>query len=168
MDTRIIRSHKRFKTVQAREVDGVLEIRAPASMSDGELQPVIARLQLRIARHRAAENLEDSFLERRAANLNRRLFQGQLTWKSIRWAVNQTRRYGSCAPGCGDIRISHRLAKVPRFVLDYVIVHELAHLLEPNHGPRFWALVNRYPRTERARGYLMAVGREDVQQQPGL
>jgi predicted metal-dependent hydrolase len=37
-------------------------------------------------------------------------------------------------------------------------VHELAHLVHASHGPEFWALVNRYPKTERARGYLMALG----------
>ena len=47
---------------------------------------------------------------------------------------------------------------MPRFVLEYLVMHELSHLAEPGHGPAFWALVNRYPRTERARGYLMAVG----------
>jgi predicted metal-dependent hydrolase len=39
-------------------------------------------------------------------------------------------------------------------VLDYVLVHELAHLLEPGHGPDFWTWVRRYPKTERAIGYL--------------
>ena len=43
---------------------------------------------------------------------------------------------------------------MPSWVLDYVLVHELAHLRVPGHGPKFWALVDRYPRTERARGYL--------------
>jgi predicted metal-dependent hydrolase len=42
-------------------------------------------------------------------------------------------------------------------VLDYVIVHELAHLEVAGHNDRFWQLVNRYPLTERARGYLIAV-----------
>jgi predicted metal-dependent hydrolase len=42
-------------------------------------------------------------------------------------------------------------------VLDYLLVHELAHLEVADHGPRFWELVDRYPLTERARGYLMAL-----------
>lgn len=158
MDTRIIRSHKRVKTVQAREVDGILEVRVPAAMSEAELRPVIARLRLRMQKRKAAAKLDDAFLEERAGILNRRYFRGRLVWRSIRWASNQDRRHGSCTPARGDIRISHQLAQLPRFVLDYVIVHELAHLLEANHGRNFWALVNRYPKTERARGYLMATG----------
>ena len=51
---------------------------------------------------------------------------------------------------------------MPAWVRDYVVMHELAHLLVAGHGPRFWELVNRYPLTERARGYLMAVGLEEA------
>ena len=61
----------------------------------------------------------------------------------------------------GTIRLSHRLAEMPVWVLKYVLVHELAHLVEGNHGPNFWAVVNQYPLTERARGYLMGVGMEE-------
>ena len=57
--------------------------------------------------------------------------------------------------------VSARLAAYPRWVLDYVIVHELAHLVEASHGPAFWELVNRYPLAERARGYLIAKGEAD-------
>jgi hypothetical protein len=66
-------------------------------------------------------------------------------------------QWASCTPAEGTIRMSRRLASLPDWVADYVLLHELAHLLEPGHGPRFWALVQRYPRTERARGYLDGV-----------
>jgi len=69
-----------------------------------------------------------------------------------------TARYGSCTPVDGTIRISDWLANMPDWVLDYVIVHELVHLIEPSHNARFWALVARYPRAERARGFLIAKG----------
>jgi predicted metal-dependent hydrolase len=46
---------------------------------------------------------------------------------------------------------------MPGYVVDYVLLHELAHLLVPDHGPDFWALLEAYPRTERARGYLEGV-----------
>ncbi len=87
-----------------------------------------------------------------------------MKWQSIRWVTNQNSRLGSCTPSDGTIRISHRLGKAPAFVRDYVIVHELAHLLEANHGPNFWKLVYRFPKTERARGYLMAMGLESLEE----
>jgi hypothetical protein len=66
-------------------------------------------------------------------------------------------RWASCTPADATIRLSQRLLEMPAWVQDYVLVHELAHLIEPGHGPRFWSLVERYPRTERARGYLDGV-----------
>jgi predicted metal-dependent hydrolase len=159
---RIIRSEKRNKTVHARMVDGVMEVRAPVEMSDEELAPIVEKLRKRIQRRQTKKTLDNGDLEKRAADLNHRYFGGKLTWESIRWVTNQEKRYGSCTPVNRTIRISHRIAQTPDFVLDYVIVHELAHLLEANHGPRFWKLVNRYPKTERARGYLMALGLETV------
>lgn len=81
---------------------------------------------------------------------------------SITWVNNQEWRWGSCTPADGAIRISSRLAGEPGWVLDYVIVHELAHLHVPRHDSAFWALVNRYPRAERARGFLIARGLEPL------
>ena len=75
----------------------------------------------------------------------------------MRWVTNQNTRWGSCTPAEGSIRLSHRLQGMPEYVVDYVLVHELAHLLVPGHGPRFWRLLEAYPRTERARGYLEGV-----------
>ena len=77
--------------------------------------------------------------------------------RSIRWAPNQKIRWGSCTTSRDEIRISSRLAELPPWVLDHVIVHELAHLVEANHSPAFHNLVNRNPKAERAEGYLLAV-----------
>lgn len=163
LDVRIIRSQRRTRTVSARLVDWhTLEVRAPAHLSDAELRPIIDDLKRQaLARQRRGQTHSDDALEQRAQALNRRLFGGKLCWQSIRFVDNQHSRFGSCTPARGTIRISRRLEHVPEFVLDYVIVHELAHLREPNHSPAFWELVNRYRFTERARGYLMAMQLED-------
>ncbi len=141
----------------------MLIIRAPASMRDEELAPIIDGLKKRL-RRRSARSVSqtDETLEKRARELNRQYFGGRLKWQSVRWVTNQNSRFGSCTPADGTIRLSHRLAAMPAWVRDYVLIHELAHLVEANHGPKFWELVNRFPLTERARGYLMAVGLEVI------
>ncbi|MFZ2362627.1 MAG: M48 family metallopeptidase [Anaerolineae bacterium] len=164
MEVKIVRSPQRAKTVSARAVDGVFVVQAPAHMSDADLQPVVDKLLARWQRRQQKNSLDDDALERRAGELNRQYFGGKLQWQSVRWVSNQNSRHGSCTPSQGTIRISHRIAAMPAFVRDYVLVHELAHLLEANHGQRFWRLVNQYPRSERARGYLMAVGLEQVEE----
>lgn len=164
MEVKIVRSQQRAKTVSARAVDGVFVVQAPAHMSDADLQPVVDKLLARWQRRQQKNSLDDDALERRAGELNRQYFGGRLQWQSVRWVSNQNSRHGSCTPSQGTIRISHRIAAMPAFVRDYVLVHELAHLLEANHGQRFWRLVNQYPRSERARGYLMAVGLEQVEE----
>jgi predicted metal-dependent hydrolase len=127
-------------------------------MTDAQLQPHIDSLIKRIDRHKKACALSHDDLQKRAQHLNRLYFNGSLQWQSIQWVTTQNRSYGSCTSMRGTIRISDQLAGMPIFVLDYVIVHELAHLLEPNHGPRFQALVSQYALAERARGFLMGAG----------
>jgi len=169
-EIRITRSDRRRSTISARWLeDGtVIEILAPAGATDAELAPIIEKLRGRLIRHKERrETADDKTLARRAAELNREYFSGKLRWSEIRYVTNQQHRFGSCTPATGVIRISHRLAALPSWVRDYVIVHELAHLLEANHGPRFWKLVNRYPKVERARGYLICLGLEGEGDEPG-
>lgn len=163
MKVRITRSDRRARTVSAKVVGDTIEIAAPAHLSDEELKPLIAKLVARLERRKERSKLDDADLQRIAEALNRKYFDGKLRWASITWSQQQNKRYGSCTPADGTMRISHRLAPMPPFVLEYVVMHELAHLVEANHGPRFWRLVNRYPKTERARGYLMAVGLEEIE-----
>lgn len=157
---RIIRSRRRQKTVRSEVVDETtLEIHAPYHCSEAEILRVadvlIAKTERKLAQREARE--EDTFLEERARVLNERYFGGKLHWHQVRFVRNQHKRFGSCTPDRGTIRISDRLRSAPPFVLDYVLVHELAHMIEPNHSPAFWKLVNRFPKAERARGYLMAM-----------
>lgn len=159
---KIIKSNRRTKTVSARMEDDVMVIRAPTNISEEELTAMIEDFKKRFERKAKKARLDDSGLDKRAQELNQLYFDGQLHWNSMTWSTRQNSRYGSCTPANKTIRISHQLEKVPRFVLDYVIVHELAHLLEANHSQNFWDLVYRYPKTERARGYLMAMGLEEL------
>jgi len=153
---RIVASPQRHRTVSARIVDGVLELRVPAAMPVAERERWAERMRERLERQLHRARPTDEALEERARVLNRRHFGGRLRWHSLAYA-EQTSRWGSCSWATGVIRVSSRAARLPPWVLDYLLVHELAHLVVPNHGPRFWELVSRYPLTERARGYLMAL-----------
>ena len=154
MEIIIKRSHRRRKTIQARMVDGAMEVLAPSKISDAALADHIIKLQAKLEKRAAMR--DDASLKARANYLNKKYFGGELTWDSISYSLRQERRRGSCNFYEKTIRISQRLAKMPQWVEDYVIVHELAHLLQPNHGKRFKALIQRYPLAERAIGFLIA------------
>ncbi len=151
MRVEVIRSPRRRKTVQASETDGVVRIWIPAAMSGEDEERWVAEMLSRLDRRRATEATD---LDARARVLAARYrLPSPVT---VRWVDNQHSRWASCSPSDGVIRVSSRLAGFPAWVVDYVLVHELAHLVEPRHGPAFWALVHRYRRAERARGYLLA------------
>jgi len=159
----IIRSPNRTRTATARMVDGKLVVRVPANLSSAEEKELVDKLVPRVLkkeRRRAVGEGKLPNLKRRAADLNEKYFGGRLQVREIKWVTNQEKRYGSCTPSTATIRISDRVASLPLWVLDYVLVHELAHLVEANHSARFWKLVANYPLAERARGYLMAIGLE--------
>lgn len=139
----------------------VVTLRVPRGMPRAVIEPMIERIAARIQRSRArADKQTDQDLMERAARLNAQYFDGELTWRSIRWAENMRTRLGSCSTGGasdGDIRISTALRRYPPYVLDYVIAHELCHRKYPNHSAEFWAYLARFPYTERARGFLEGV-----------
>lgn len=148
----VIRSSRRNKTVSARVVDGRIRVRIPAWMSAADEESFVADVVERIEQKRRSSAID---LECRARELAERF--DLPTPSSIRWATNQHQRWGSCSVGSRDIRISTRLVDVPPWVLDHVIVHELAHLVVPDHSASFHALLARYPLAERAIGYLLAL-----------
>jgi len=147
----VVRSRRRTRTVGARLVGSVLRVSLPAWMSAAEEQRWVAEMSRRYVRRLDAGRID---LRRRARVLADRY--GLPEPASIEWVDNMRSRWGSCTPSTGSVRISTRLAAFPDWVRDYVIVHELAHLRVPGHTPAFWRLVDRYPMSERARGYLIA------------
>jgi predicted metal-dependent hydrolase len=153
MEVEVVRSRRRRKTIQARRVGNVLRVSIPAHLSAAEEQRWVNEMLRRAERHQRPRS---SDLEARARRLADRF--GLARPAEIRWVDNQESRWGSCTPSEGTVRISSKLATEPSWVLDYVIVHELAHLHVGGHGKAFWRLVNRYPLAERARGFLIARG----------
>jgi predicted metal-dependent hydrolase len=155
MEVIIKRSSRRKKTIQARMVNGDMEVLAPVNISDATLKDHVSHLRARLEKRSNAR--DDGHLEARARYLNEKYFKGSLTWESITYSTRQEKRRGSCTYYKKTIRISHRLSRMPQWVEDYVIIHELAHLLEPNHGKHFKQLVRSYALGERAIGFLMAM-----------
>ena len=154
------RSARRRRTVTAYRELGRTVVLIPAAFSPAEerrwVAQMVAKLQTREERRRRSLG-GDSELMARARALSAAHLDGAAEPASVRWVDNQHRRWGSCTPADRSIRLSSRLRSMPEYVVDYVLVHELAHLLEAGHDERFWALVARYPRAERARGFLEGV-----------
>ncbi|MET0902596.1 MAG: YgjP-like metallopeptidase domain-containing protein [Acidimicrobiales bacterium] len=152
MEVEVVRSAKRRKSVSARIVDGRIVIRMPQWMTKAQEREYIDSLVAKLVRQHTAKAVD---LPSRARELAHRYGLPEPT--AIRFVSNQSSRWGSCTPSSGDIRISDRIAGFPGWVLDAVIVHELAHLVELSHGPEFQALADRYPKQERAYGFLLAM-----------
>jgi predicted metal-dependent hydrolase len=151
------RSTRRRRTVSAYRDGDRTVVLIPARMSRAEERRWVSVMLERLARQDARLRPSDDELMARARDLARRHLDGRARPASVRWVTNQGSRWGSCTPVDGSIRLSSRLQGMPSWVVDYVLVHELAHLLVTGHGPRFWAEVEGYPRSERARGYLEGV-----------
>ena len=158
----VVRSRRRRRSATAFPRDGVVVVQIPAGLARAEEQRLISSLVKRVVGAARAEAVGgDDELWERAVDLADRYVDG-VRPTSIRWSRRMTRRYGSCTPSQGTIRISQQLAAYPDYVLDAVIVHELAHLLVEDHSARFWTLADRYPQAERARGFLEGVALADA------
>jgi predicted metal-dependent hydrolase len=158
----LVRSPRRRRTYKWSLVDGLVRLEVPTGLRASDEARIVAEVAERARRRLArAERVGDKELLARARVLARRHVPPALPHlRSVTWSDRQERRWGSCSADTGAIRLSRRLHGLPDYVLEAVLVHELAHLLEPNHSARFHALAGAYPLAERARGFLEAVDRD--------
>ncbi|HVV14437.1 M48 family metallopeptidase [Amycolatopsis sp.] len=152
------RSARRRSTVSAYRDGDTLVVLIPAGMSRAEEKHWVAEMERKLQRtesKRASPSRQtDAALLARCAQLSARYLDRAALPVSVRWVPPMRTRWASCTPVDRTIRVSERLRQVPAWVLDYVLVHELAHLRVAGHNAEFWELVQRYPKTERAIGYL--------------
>ena len=151
----VVRSKRRRKTVSAQLDGDVVRVSMPAWMSKADEERYVLELVARLERR---ERRERTDIDARAETLARRYDLPRAS--SVTWVPNRRSQWATCDVATREIQVIERVAEFPAWVLDYVLVHELAHLAEPNHSARFWTLVNRFPRAERARGFLIAKGTE--------
>ncbi|MDR0945936.1 MAG: M48 family metallopeptidase [Bifidobacteriaceae bacterium] len=156
---RVERSRRRRRTIEARREGGAIVVRVPAHLTRAQEREAVTGLVAKVQAKEARRRPSAPALARRAAELGRRHFgledAGSLIG-SIEWSDRQQHRWGSAQSLDGRILISSRLRGAPEWVLDYVLLHELAHLVRPGagHGPAFRELLERYPRTARAEAFL--------------
>jgi hypothetical protein len=154
-DVEVRRSKRRRRTVSAYREGERIVVLIPAHMSRSEEARWVETMVARVEKSERVAIPSDEDLWDRALLLNDSYLGGLAMPSSVRWVSNQKQRWGSCTPADRTIRLSERLQGMPPWVVDYVIVHELAHLLEPGHGVAFWGWVDHYPHAERAKGYLL-------------
>ena len=147
------RSSRRKKTAQGYREAGKTIIIIPAHYTQRQERECVLELTAKLDRSEKLRSLK-SDLNKRSHELNQLYFGGLATPKEVTWVSNQNTRWGSCTHEDRTIRISDRLIPMPSWVIDYVLVHELAHLIEPNHSKRFHELVAQYPHVAKAQGFL--------------
>lgn len=151
-------SARRRKTSAAQWQGNRIVVSLPAHLKGRERDETIMWLVNRLmSKGRGVRAHGDDALMQRAIELSDR-YLGGVRPASVRWVTNQSARWGSCSWYSGEIRISHRLRSVPDWVLDAVLVHELAHLRHPDHSPAFHALANHFPRHADASLFLAGYG----------
>jgi hypothetical protein len=151
------RSKRRKRTVSAHREGDTIVVSIPARMTKAEEREWVAQMVERVTASERRRRPSDDELLGRALDLSEQYLGGRARPESVRWVDNQRARWGSATPADRTIRISSRLRGAPAYVVDYLLLHELAHLLRGDHSKEFWALLADYPHLERARGFLEGV-----------
>lgn len=161
----VVRSTRRRRGASAHARDGRIVVQLPAALPAAAADRTIATLVARVSgKVRADERGGDEWLARRAAIVADTWLDG-VRATTVTWSSRMARRWASATPATGAIRVSDRAAAFPDRVLDHLLVHELAHLVVPDHSPAFHELVARYPDTAWAQGFLAGISHAEARPQ---
>ena len=167
--SKTIRSKRRSLALQVDE-DGALIVRAPKNLSASAIEAFIRekqawierKVRLMAERAKTAPKVFSSTEEKEMRRLAKDAFIERCCHYAAKMKVSfgkirlssAKRRWGSCTAR-GDLNFHWRLVLAPPEILDYVVVHELTHLVERNHSPRFWAKVeSQFPAYKTAKKWL--------------
>jgi len=157
-DYEIRRSKRRKQSVGAYREQGKTIIVAPVRMPVKEVhlyaEELVAELDARDKKISSEELLNEraSYLVQTYLDVD--VLKDYPVPVQIRWVTNQNSRWGSCTPGDGNIRISHRIQGMPQYVIDAVLLHELIHLLVADHSPKFYSYLDKFTDYKLAKEYL--------------
>ena len=158
--------------VSARREGDTVIVFIPGWMSESEetrwVDEMVRRLERSEARRRSPARTGDDALRRRSVELARRYLEGRAEPTTVRWVPTMSTRWASCTPADGTIRVSAQPSDPSGVATMFDSFassageafhgfggrHNTLDQLEPGHDKAFWAWVRRYPRTERAMGYL--------------
>lgn len=146
------RSTRRKKTIEAYRNGEKVIVSIPARMSQREAAEVVDEMVKKILHEEGA--LTNDQLFERAMLLNKKYLDGAAVPVSVEWSSRMSRIWGACTIEDRTIRISDRLRDAPAYALDYLLLHELIHIVIPGHGADFRELLERYPELARAEGYF--------------
>lgn len=148
------RSPRRRRTVSAYWQGSTIVVAIPARYTKAQEAQAVSEMVARLRHQVERRKLTDTELMDRARALSDRYLAGEAQPSSIAWSTRMQSQWGSCTMEDRSIRLSSRLKLMPEYVQEYVLLHELAHLLVAEHSPAFWGLVDQHPQAERAKGYL--------------
>lgn len=154
---RVIRSSRRTRNIHARWNDGMIEVSVPMRLTKAQVTASVERMVVRLQARAEARHDSDPELHLRARQLAATWLGGSVEPTEVVWSTRQMHSWGSCTSVTGRIRISAKVKPMPQWVQDGVIIHELAHLKYPHHGPEFWAFAGQYPRLAESKAYLDGV-----------
>jgi predicted metal-dependent hydrolase len=149
---------KAVKNVNARLRGSTLSVSAPRNLAQKDLEPIVRQLARKLVRREHAQRINEEEDALGLACKIARRFPRPPNVERVLFVSTQRSRWGSYSQRTGTVRLNAGLRSMPRWVLEAVVAHELAHVIHPDHSPAFWDLLGRVcPEKDRAKAFLEGV-----------